>query len=139
MKNGANWQTTKYNSNNSLKCSFRVGEIVLIKAEAQAKLGDEAASKATLLDLAAKRYNSTGLSNFTARINALSGANYYTELLNERARETSFEGLRWFDLRRTTQPEIIHTFDGKEYKLNSKDPRYTLPFPQDARLKNPAL
>lgn len=111
----------------------------MIKAEAQAKLGDEAASKATLLDLAAKRYNSTGLSNFTARINALSGANYYTELLNERARETSFEGLRWFDLRRTTQPEIIHTFDGKEYKLNSKDPRYTLPFPQDARLKNPAL
>ena len=139
VKNGANWQTTKYNSNNSLKCSFRVGEIVLIKAEAQAKLGDEAASKATLLDLATKRYNSTGLSNFSAKINALSGANYYTELLNERARETSFEGLRWFDLRRTTQPEIIHTFDGKEYKLNSKDPRYTLPFPQDARLKNPAL
>ena len=136
---GANYRTKKFNISNEFKVSFRVGEMMLIKAEALAKLGRETDSKNTLLALAAKRYNATGLTNFTTTINRLSGDAYYTELLNERARETSFEGLRWFDLRRTTQPSIIHIYDGTTYTLSSGDARYTLPFPREARLKNPNL
>ena len=134
-----NYRTKKFSSSNEFKVSFRVGEIILIKAEALAKLGRETDSKNALLALAAKRYNSTGLANFTTTINGLSGDAYYTELLNERARETSFEGLRWFDLRRTTQPSIIHIYNGTTYTLSAGDARYTLPFPREARLKNPNL
>ena len=139
VASGTNYRTKKFSSSNEFKVSFRVGEIMLIKAEALAKLGRETDSKNTLLALATKRYNSTGLANFTTTINGLSGDAYYTELLKERARETSFEGLRWFDLRRTTQPSIIHVYDGTTYTLSSGDARYTLPFPREARLKNPNL
>ncbi len=138
-KNGSNWQTTKFNSNNELKSTFRVGEVLLIKAEAEAQLNKTAESKATLLTLAAKRYNATGYAAFQAKISGLSPEAYYTELLNERARELSFEGYRWFDLRRTTQPEIIHLFDGETFILSAGDQRYTIPFPKEVRLKNPSL
>ncbi|MCE3024880.1 RagB/SusD family nutrient uptake outer membrane protein [Riemerella anatipestifer] len=69
----------------------------------------------------------------------MSDTDYYTELLNERARELSFEGLRWQDLRRTNQPEITHIFGGETFKLEQGDTRYTVPFPKEARLKNPEL
>ena len=66
-----------------------------------------------------------------------------TQLLDfiaqERQREFAVEGHRWFDLRRTTQKQIIHTFNGENYTLIENDPRYTLPFPLDARLNNPEL
>lgn len=39
-------------------------------------------------------------------INAMSQEKLITEILKERARELAFEGHRWFDLRRTTRPEI---------------------------------
>lgn len=138
-QDGANYRTRKYSASNEYKTSFRVAEIYLIKAEVQARLSNFSESKNTLLELAKKRYNTTGYTNFEAKINGLSGNAYISELLNERARELSFEGLRWFDLRRTTQPEIIHIFDGDTYTLSAGDARYTLPFPKDARLKNPAL
>lgn len=137
-KEGSDYKSVKYSSND-FKVTFRVGEILLIKAEAQAKLNQEQASKETLLKLAEKRYNPTGLEIFKNKISSLNGEAYYAELLNERARETSFEGLRWFDLRRTSQPQIIHQFDGKEYTLKAKDPRYTIPFPKSVKLKNPQL
>ena len=54
-----NYRTKKFSSSNEFKVSFRVGEIILIKAEALAKLGRETDSKNALLALAAKRYNST--------------------------------------------------------------------------------
>lgn len=137
-KTGNDWQSTKYNSND-FKCSFRVADILLVKAEAEARLGKEADSKATLLSLAKNRYNAIGFTQFKTKISSLSGNSYIKELLDERARELSFEGLRWGDLRRTTQPKITHIFDGKAYELKAKDIRYTTPFPKDARLKNPEL
>lgn len=92
-----------------------------------------------LLALAQKRYNAAGLAAFTTKINALSGDAYYTKLMNERIRETNFEGLRWFDMRRTTKPSTTHVLDSKDYLQNQDDPRYTLPYPKDAKLRNPAL
>lgn len=116
-----------------------MGELLLTKAEAEYKYNQEATSKNTLLSLAKARYNDKGYADFQTRINSLSGEEYYKELLNERARELSFEGLRWYDLKRTTQPKIIHKFDGKDYALEQKDTRYTTPFPKDPKLKNPQL
>lgn len=138
-KNGSLYQTAKYSSANDFKCTFRVGELMLVKAEALAKLGKEPESKALLLNLAQKRYNAAGLAAFATKVGSLTGDAYYAELLNERMRETSFEGLRWFDMRRTTKPATIHNLDGKDYLLSQGDPRYTLPYPKDAKLRNPSL
>lgn len=136
---GARYKTTKYNRDNEYKTTFRVGELMLIKAEALAKLGRESESKNVLLALAEKRYNATGLADFTNKINALSGEAYLQELLNERFRETNYEGLRWADLRRTGKKAIQHIYDGTTYQLNQGDVRYTLPYPREARLRNPLL
>lgn len=138
-KSGSLYQSTKYSSSNEFKTTFRVGEIVLLKAEAEAKLGKTAESKQALLSLASKRYNATGLANFTTKISALSGDNYLAELYNERNRELAFEGLRWYDLRRTSKPTITHQYSTETATLQQNDPRYTLPFPKSAKLKNPQL
>ncbi|MNY75344.1 SusD family protein [compost metagenome] len=73
------------------------------------------------------------------RINALSGTALLSEILEERALELALEGHRWYDLRRTTQPQIIHTYDGEQFILRQNDPRYTLPFPTEAITVNPDL
>lgn len=137
--NGSNYKTAKYNRENALKSTFRVGEIILIKAEALAKSGDEVGSKTLLLSLAKNRYNAQGLANFTQKINTLSGNAYLQELLNERFRETAYEGLRWFDLRRNGKPAIQHDLEGTIYTLNQGDVRYILQYPKDARRRNPEL
>lgn len=69
----------------------------------------------------------------------LSGNALLQEIYEERFRELSFEGHRWFDLRRTSQPEIVHTLKGKTYTLRAGDPRYTIRIPMDAIANNPLL
>ena len=62
-----------------------------------------------------------------------------TEILKERARELAFEGHRWFDLRRTTRPEIKKEIEDVTYTLVQDDSRYTLRIPQSATNANPDL
>lgn len=50
-----------------------------------------------------------------------------------------FEGHRWFDLRRTTRPEIKKEIEDVTYTLVQDDSRYTLRIPQDAIDANPGL
>ena len=61
------------------------------------------------------------------------------EIYDERYRELAFEGHRWFDLRRTTQPAITKTENEKEYKLEQGDERYTIRIPNEAIKINPNL
>ena len=61
------------------------------------------------------------------------------EIYTERARELAFEGHRWFDLRRTTQPRIEKTFKNETYVLEQGDSRYTIPIPSAAIEANPSL
>jgi hypothetical protein len=60
-------------------------------------------------------------------------------LYEERRRELTVEGHRWFDLRRVNQKQIIHQLDGENYTLVQNDPRYTIPYPKNAQLNNPNL
>ncbi|MEC5394852.1 RagB/SusD family nutrient uptake outer membrane protein [Bergeyella sp. RCAD1439] len=138
-RSGTLYQSTKFASSNELKSSFRVGEIYLLKAEAEYKLRDEQSSKNTLLALAATRYNAQGLAVFKAKVEALSGEEYLKVLYGERQRELAFEGLRWYDLRRTGKPEMQHQYEAETAVMQQGDDRYVLPFPASARLKNPNL
>lgn len=121
------------------KCSFRVSELVLLKAEAEAKLGSLNAAKSTLLGFMQNRYQSSYMPNLEAAINNLAATDFMSELYTERRRELALEGHRWFDLRRTSQLEITHVVNGETFTLIENDPRYTLRFPEDAILNNPEL
>lgn len=77
---------------------FRVAEMYLIRAEAQAlsSPSQETAANADLNALKAARIS--GWVNQT-----LTGAALVNEIAAERRREMCFEGQRWFDLKRTTR------------------------------------
>ena len=121
------------------KCSFRTSELYLTKAEALLQLNNLTEAKTTLLSFIEKRYNPTAFIQLSTEINAMNAADFTNFLYQERQREFAAEGHRWFDLRRTTQKQIIHTIGGQNFTLIQNDPRYTLPFPADARLNNPNL
>lgn len=130
---------TAYGIRKNQRCSFRVSEIYLNKAEALAKLGKENEAKNTLLAFAENRYAENYFSDYQNKVNGLTNNDLTDEILEERARELIFEGHRWFDLRRTSQKEITHTYQGKTYTLQANDPRYTIPFPEQAVQENPLL
>ncbi|UII28192.1 RagB/SusD family nutrient uptake outer membrane protein [Fulvivirga maritima] len=138
INTGSGYQSAKAGSDN-FKCSFRVGELYLSKAEALLMEGRLNESKEVLLTLLGNRYESTYFSTFETEVEALSTAQYTDLLFSERRKELALEGQRWFDLRRTTQKQIVHTFDGEDYFLKENDPRYTIIFPIEARLNNPEL
>ena len=58
----------------------------------------------------------------------------------ERRLEFCFEEHRWFDLRRTTRPEMTHTgLDNAQGKLQKDDPRYVLQIPKKELNVNPEI
>ncbi len=126
-------------ANSKYRCSFRTAEFYLIMAEALAHLGDLQESVSYLNQLKEKRYSVSSFPLEKARVNAMTAVSLLNEIADERARELAFEGHRWFDLRRTTQPEIVHKLNQKHYVLKRNDDRYTILIPQDAIDNNPLL
>ncbi|WP_409416498.1 RagB/SusD family nutrient uptake outer membrane protein [Flavobacterium sp. PS2] len=121
------------------KNTFRTSELYLTKAEASVQLNDLATARTTILNFIKNRYNTTGYAQLSTKISAMNQTELLDFVYQERQREFAIEGHRWFDLRRTTQKQIEHTLSNKTYTLIKNDPRYTLPFPLDARLNNPEL
>ena len=121
------------------RCSFRIGELYLNSAEAAAHLNMLPEARTRLLQLMEKRYTPEGYVQKKALVNSMNQANLIAEILEERARELSFEGHRWFDLRRTNRPQITKVLNGTTYILEQDDPRYTLRIPQEAIEANPGL
>lgn len=60
-------------------------------------------------------------------------------IYSERTCELAFEGHRWFDLRRTTRPQLTKTYGENSYVLEANDSRYTLRFPIEAVEANPNI
>ena len=121
------------------KCTIRTSELYLTKAETSVKLNNIADAKTTVLSFAKNRYSATGYAQLESEVNAMNAADLTNFILAERQREFVVEGQRWFDLRRTTQKQIVHTLKGENYTLIQNDPRYTIIYPADARLNNPNL
>jgi len=125
--------------NDDQKCTFRTSELYLTKAETSLKLNKLADAKTTVLDFIKNRYTATGYTQLESDINAMNAADLTNFILEERHREFAVEGQRWFDLRRTSQKQIVHKFDGDDYTLMQNDPRYTIAIPANVRLNNPNL
>ncbi len=124
---------------NQYSCSFRSAEAYLTAAEASAELDDLRGARSYLLTLAAKRYSATRLATYTSELEAMDKASLLQAIYDERERELAFEGHRWFDLRRTTQPSLVKTYNGTTYTLDDGDSRYTLRFPSEAVEANPGI
>lgn len=125
--------------NDDQKCTIRTSELYLTKAETSLKLNNIGAAKTTVLSFIKNRYTAAGYTQLENDINAMNAADLTTFIYAERQREFAVEGQRWFDLRRTTQKQIVHTLDAVNYTLLQNDPRYTIVYPAEARLNNPNL
>jgi len=125
--------------NESFKCTFRTSEMLLISAEAKANLGELKDARTFMNQLKVKRLKKDFYTAEVTRLKGLNQAKLIEEVAKERMRELSFEGHRWFDLRRTTQEEIVHTYKKEKVTLIKNDPRYTIRFPQEAVVNNPNL
>lgn len=123
-------------------CSFRTSEAYLTAAECAVRLATNDAECATavetyLLPLLQKRLNASALTTTTGLIAEMTQEELLQEVLDERARELAFEGHRWYDLRRTTQPELTRSYSGETFTLTPE--KYTMRFPTEAVEANPAI
>lgn len=138
LANGSRFKFKKGGELNQ-KSSFRTAELYLTKAETLNEVNNLAAAKTTILTFIEKRYTAAGFDQLTLEINAMDKVALSNFISQERQREFTVEGHRWFDLRRASQKQIVHMLDGTSYTLTQNDPRYTLPFPANVRLNNPDL
>ena len=118
-------------------CSFRSAEAYLTAAEAEAQLGNTANAIELLKPLLAKRLNTTAYDEAIALMTPMDKSQLLQEIYDERARELAFEGHRWYDLRRTTQPALTRTYKGETYTLTPD--KYTMRFPTEAVESNPEI
>ncbi|MDR1415098.1 MAG: RagB/SusD family nutrient uptake outer membrane protein [Odoribacteraceae bacterium] len=114
--------------------AFRAGEIYISLAEAYARrgdAGDQAKAIEVLNELRVKRFD-------PSLYVALQASDFGSDqalvdfIWQERRRELCFEELhRWWDLRRTTQPQIVHQWkNSATYTLEAEDDAYVLQFPR---------
>ena len=127
----------KYRSNATSFIKIRLADILLIKAEAYAALG-QVNEAATLINEIRARVGLAPISN------SLSQTEMQNAVLKERRLELAFEGQRWFDLLRCDKAiEVmngLNTTDSGRLKMNSMDSQTTLyPVPQSEIAKNPKL
>ena len=135
-KDGTVYRAAK-TANIKYRSTFRVAELYLILAEAYTQQNELSLAKTELLAFAKNRYTSSKMTTYTTYINSLNKQELYEEILDERAREFAIEGQRWNDLKRTTQPQIVKWYEGKNYTLQKNDSRYVVQFPNDAKINNP--
>lgn len=135
--------TVAKGGSNEYSCSFRVGEIYLNAAEAalEASTGEDALTVARgyLLTLMQSRYTEAYYAQRETAVNDMTRDELRDEIYAERRRELAFEGHRWFDLRRTTRPQLTKTYSGETYTLEQNDSRYTVRIPSAAIEANPGL
>lgn len=118
-------------------CSFRSAEAYLTAAEASVHLGDLTGAIDFLKPLLVKRLNTTAYNDALTLMAGMNQAQLLQEIIDERGRELAFEGHRWYDLKRTTQPALQHVYGGQTYTLTPE--KYTMRFPTEAVEANPEI
>lgn len=119
-----------------------VPEMLLIKAECQARAGNAGDAMATVNILRAKRFAATGFQPMTAT----SAADALVKVLQERRRELCFSCIRWFDQKRLfTDSRFAENITrtniatGEAYTLTPGSNRYIFPIPAYNIQLNPSL
>jgi hypothetical protein len=107
---------------------IRYADVLLMRAEANAELGQFAAAQNDLNLLRAKR---------SAEPITATGAALVAAILDERRRELAFEGQRWFDLKRRGQ-DITKPAFGNNATVLYSDARILAPLPNN-QVQNNAL
>lgn len=111
---------------------MRSSEMVLIEAEAEARLGNEGPAKAALLLIQQRAIPGATLS-------ANTGAALINEILYERRKELFGEGHRYYDMRRTNSglDRSASVSHWSKLVIPAGDKRFTLPIPQSEIDANP--
>lgn len=124
---------------NECRSTFRSAEFYLIAAEAAARLGklDEAID--LMSTMVKYRYLAARQTTTINSMKSMTQDQLIDFILEDRRAELCFEGHRWFDLRRTTQPKIEKVYDDVTYILEEGDNRYTIVIPREAISANPLL
>jgi len=138
QKRGADYVSLK-GGENRFNVSFRNAELYLTIAECNARLGNTAEALKYLSALKKNRFTADAYAKQMKADADLSKEQLLDAVLLERKRELALEGLRWYDLKRTTRPAITHTSFGKTATLQQNDPRYVIRYPQEAINNNPDL
>jgi len=117
-----------YEGSGTLFTGISTNEMILIRSECFARLGDRESAVFDLKNLLEKRYRPDDFEKIVFEGDLLE------MILLERRKELPFRGIRWFDLRRLNASEehqvtLTREIDGQRYELKPNDPRYTLPFP----------
>jgi starch-binding outer membrane protein, SusD/RagB family len=110
---------------------FRMGEMYLIRAEANARLAQDATAMADLNALRTARI--TGYTNQN-----LTGTALLNAIILEKRKELLYEGHRWFELRRNGLPIIRSECAPPciSTTLAASSPRFILPIPQSETVSN---
>jgi topoisomerase IA-like protein len=138
QKRGGDYVSLK-GGENRFNVSFRNADLYLTIAECDARLGNIAEALKYLSALKKNRFTADA---YTQQVKAdanLSKEQLLDAVLLERKRELALEGLRWYDLKRTTRPTLTHTSFGRTVVLQQNDPRYVIRYPQEAINNNPDL
>ena len=135
----ASISTLQKGGNNEYRCTFRSSEFYLIAAEAALELEDLDNARLHLTTLMKARYHKNIFPKEETKVNNMNQDELHQEIQDERFRELAFEGHRWFDLRRTTQPVLTKKYQNSTYTLEQNDSRYTLRIPSEAIEANPGL
>jgi len=138
QKRGADYVSLK-GGENRFNVSFRNADLYLTVAECYARLGNTAEALKYLTALKKNRFTVDAYAKETKADASLSKEQLLDAVLLERKRELALEGLRWYDLKRTTRPAITHSSFGRTMTLQQNDPRYVIRYPQEAINNNPDL
>lgn len=121
------------------RSTFRSAEFYLTAAEAAARLGKSQEAISNITPIVSTRYMKALQETIIGEMEAMTQEQLVDAILSERSHELCYEGHRWFDLRRTTQPRIEKEFDGLSFTLEHNDSRYTMPIPKAAISANSKL
>lgn len=122
-----------YDGSNNFFVGLTAGEMLLIRAETRARLGDNDNALVDLNLLRKNRY----IANEYEAIVINNQEELIERILLEKRKELIFRGVRWTELKRLnkdvkTTKILIRQIKDRTYELHPNDKRYVFPIPDDA-------